>query len=67
VAGGLAAGALRLALWGGDRPAWQAALEVVVFVAVTALVTWRVERELLRESLGALRSGRLGEPAAVAA
>jgi O-antigen/teichoic acid export membrane protein len=67
VAGGLAAGALRLALWGGPRPAWQAALEVAVFVAVTGLVTWRVERELLRESLGALRSGRLEEPAAVAA
>jgi O-antigen/teichoic acid export membrane protein len=66
-AGAAAAYAVRLALWGGGRPAWQAALEVLVFAAVAALVTWRVERPLLRESLGALRSGRLAEASPVAA
>jgi hypothetical protein len=30
---------------------------VVLFVVVTSLVTWLIERPLLRESLGALRSG----------
>jgi O-antigen/teichoic acid export membrane protein len=54
-----AVGALRLALWGGTRPAWQAALEVIVFLGATAAVTWRIERPLLREAVGALRSGRV--------
>jgi hypothetical protein len=53
-------------LWGGARPAWQVVAEVAVFLVVTAAVTWRVERPLLRESLGALRSGRLTEAQPVA-
>jgi O-antigen/teichoic acid export membrane protein len=57
-----AVGVLRLALWGGERPAWQALAEVLLFAAVTALVTWWLERPLLREALGALRSGRGGVP-----
>jgi O-antigen/teichoic acid export membrane protein len=62
VAGGAAAaGALRLSLWGGPRPAWQAALEIAVFVGVTAAVTWAIERPLIREA------SRLGEPEPVAA
>jgi O-antigen/teichoic acid export membrane protein len=59
VAGAAAVGAVRLALWGGPRPLWQALLEIVVFLAVAAGVTARIERSLLGESLGALRSGRL--------
>jgi O-antigen/teichoic acid export membrane protein len=66
-AGALAVGALRLALWGGGRPAWQAAVEVALFVVATAAVTWWIERQLLRESLGALRTGRLTEAQPVAA
>jgi O-antigen/teichoic acid export membrane protein len=59
--GAAAAYALRLALWGGDRPAWQAAAEIALFVGVTAAVTWRLERPLIKEA------SRLGEPEAVAA
>jgi O-antigen/teichoic acid export membrane protein len=65
--GAAAAYGLRLALWGGARPTWQVVAEIVVFVAVAALVTWWIERPLLRESLGALRSGRLTEAQPVAA
>jgi O-antigen/teichoic acid export membrane protein len=60
-AGAAAAYALRLALWGGHRPAWQAVAEIVLFVAGTAAVTWMVERPLIREA------SRLGDPQAVAA
>lgn len=56
----LAALALRLALWGGERTAVQAAAELVLFVAGTALFTWLLERDLLRELIGYLRAGRLG-------
>jgi hypothetical protein len=66
-AGAAAAYALRLALWGGTRPAWQAVAEIAVFAAVAAAVTWRLERGLLRESAGALRTGRLTEAEPVAA
>jgi hypothetical protein len=37
---------------------------VALFVGATAVVTWWIERPLLRESLGALRSGRLAPVAA---
>jgi O-antigen/teichoic acid export membrane protein len=60
-AGALAAGGLRLALWGGERPPWQALAELALFAAVAAAVTWWLERPLLREA------GRLGEAPAVAA
>jgi hypothetical protein len=60
-AGAAAAYALRLALWGGERPAWQAAAEIALFLGVTAAVTWRLERPLIKEA------SRLGEPQAVAA
>lgn len=54
-AGILSALTLRLALWGGPRPLWQAALEVVLFAAVFALVARRRERSLLAELRGMLR------------
>jgi O-antigen/teichoic acid export membrane protein len=50
--------ALRLALWGGHRSAGQAVAEVVLFLAATALVTWKIERPLISEA------SRLGETAA---
>jgi len=59
-AGAAAAYALRLALWGGERPLWQALAELTLFAAAAALVTWRLERPLLREA------SRLGEPEPVA-
>src|SRR5215212_5689239 len=42
-------GAARLALWGGERSAAQSLAEIALFVAGCALVTWLVERPLLRE------------------
>lgn len=66
--------AVRALLWGGERTAVQAAGEIVLFVAACALVTWLVERPLLREVAREVRSPRLiadarlaGEAAGVAA
>ncbi|MGH2950289.1 MAG: oligosaccharide flippase family protein, partial [Solirubrobacteraceae bacterium] len=47
--------ALRLALWGGDRPAVQAIAELALWLAVLALATHRLERDLLAELWGYLR------------
>lgn len=58
LAGGAAAAALRLALWGGSRGATQAVAEVVLFLAVTAAATWALERKLLAEALDYLRRRR---------
>jgi len=44
-----AAVALRLALWGGDRSAAQAAGELLVFAAVYGGATWASERDLIRD------------------
>jgi O-antigen/teichoic acid export membrane protein len=63
-AGAAAALALRGVLWGGERPLWQALAELVLFLAVTALVTRALERDLLREFRGYLRTGRLTPAAA---
>jgi O-antigen/teichoic acid export membrane protein len=60
-AGAAAAYALRGALWGGERPLWQALLEVALFSGATALVTWLIERPLIKEA------SRLGELQPVAA
>jgi O-antigen/teichoic acid export membrane protein len=49
----------RLALWGGERGAVQAVGELVLFLAVCAVVTWAVERALLREVAREARSPRL--------
>jgi O-antigen/teichoic acid export membrane protein len=46
---------VRLALWGGERTGLQAGLEVVLFLATTMVVTWALERSLLRELLAYLR------------
>jgi O-antigen/teichoic acid export membrane protein len=54
--------ALRLAAWGGERSAVQAAVEAALMVAVYAAVTLRLERGLLAEVRGAWR----GEEPAVA-
>jgi O-antigen/teichoic acid export membrane protein len=54
VAGALA---VRAALWGGERPAWQAGVELLVFAGLFAAVAVRRERGLLRE----LRQQQPGE------
>jgi PST family polysaccharide transporter/lipopolysaccharide exporter len=41
--------AVRLALWGGDRPALQAAAELVLFLLVYAAATFASERALIGE------------------
>ena len=65
VAIGTAAALLvRLALWGGERPLWEALLELAVFLAVTALATRALERDLLREFARYLRTGNLTPAAA---
>jgi peptidoglycan/LPS O-acetylase OafA/YrhL len=56
----------RAVLWGGERTAVQAAAEIVAFVAACALVTWLVERPLLREVAREARSPRLIADAAPA-
>ena len=50
---------MRLALWGGDRPLWQALVELAVFLGVTALATRALERDLLREFMRYVRTGDL--------
>src|SRR3954468_20436349 len=65
-AGAVAAYGARLVLWGGERTALQAVAEVVLFVGVTAAVTWLVERRLLREVAREARAPRLIAPAVVA-
>jgi hypothetical protein len=59
-----AAVALRLVLWGGERPLWQALCELALFLAVTALATRALERDLLREFVRYLRTGNLAPAAA---
>ncbi len=61
LASGLAL-AVRLALWGGERPLLQAIAELIVFVAVYTITAVRRERLLLAELLAALR-GRGGRVA----
>ena len=63
VAAAAAAGsalAVRGALWGGPRPAWQAAGELAVFVCVFAAVALRLERGLVAELRAGLRPGEQG-------
>src|SRR3954468_12147535 len=55
---------LRLALWGGSREWLQALAEIALFVATTALVTWLVERRLLREVARETRAPNLTAAAA---
>jgi len=47
--------ALRLGLWGGERPLWQAALELALWLGALAIATKRLERDLLGELRGYLR------------
>ncbi|MBE2316388.1 oligosaccharide flippase family protein [Solirubrobacter sp. CPCC 204708] len=47
--------ALRGALWGGERPLWQALLELAVWLGGLAAATWRLERPLLAELRGYVR------------
>jgi O-antigen/teichoic acid export membrane protein len=63
-------GLVRLALWGGERSALQAVAELVLFLAGCALVTWLLERPLLREAAREARSPQLvaaADPASAAA
>jgi O-antigen/teichoic acid export membrane protein len=65
VAAGVAAAlALRLALWGGERPLWQVLCELALFLGATALATRALERDLLREFTRYLRTGNLTPAAA---
>ena len=41
----------------GERGAGLAAAELVAYLLVTAIATWLVERELIREAVGYLRRG----------
>jgi hypothetical protein len=57
--------ALRGLLWGGDRWAGQVAAELALFGVGTVVLTWVLERELLRELMAELRTRRLeGGPGA---
>ena len=47
--------ALRLALWGGERPFWQAVVELTVWLGVLTWASWRFERTLIGELRGYLR------------
>jgi hypothetical protein len=51
----LAVVALRVVLWGGERPLWQALAELAIFAAVFARIALRSERPLLAELRGGLR------------
>ena len=51
--------AVRLALWGGERPLGQAMAELALWAGLLALLVWRLDGVLLRELRGVLR-----EPAA---
>jgi O-antigen/teichoic acid export membrane protein len=64
----LLVGCFRLALWGGHRTALQAGVEIVLFVSATAVLTWTLERPLLRELHAYLRarSDATAEPLAPA-
>jgi O-antigen/teichoic acid export membrane protein len=51
---------VRGALWGGERPVAQAIAELALWLAVLALATRRLERGLLSELAGYLRSAPAG-------
>ena len=53
--------ALRWALWGGERPIWQALLEFALWLGALGLATHRLEGGLVSELRGYLRAG--GVPA----
>jgi O-antigen/teichoic acid export membrane protein len=53
--------AVRLALWGGGRPLWQALVELAVFLGLFTVVALRREGPLLAELRGALRHHDPGE------
>jgi len=51
---------LRLLVWTGPRELVQALAEVVVFLAITAAVTWSTEHRLVRDLLGQVARYRRG-------
>src|SRR5262249_44241434 len=53
---------LRVALWGGPRPLWQALLELGVWTAVLAGVSLRLEGALVAELRGYLRLRSVAVP-----
>lgn len=53
--------AVRLALWGGDRAAWQAGLELAVLAAVFGATAYRRELPLIAELRSSLRQQDAGE------
>ena len=58
--------ALRLALWGGERTLAQALAELVLWLAVLALATRRIEARAAAELRGYLRLGGPGATPAAA-
>jgi O-antigen/teichoic acid export membrane protein len=54
--------AVRLALWGGERPLWQALGELALWIAGLVLATRRFEAGLLGELWGYLRGAVPAEP-----
>ena len=58
--------AVRLVLWGGERPPGQAIAELALWLAVLALATLRLERGLLAELGGYLRASRGDEARSLA-
>jgi O-antigen/teichoic acid export membrane protein len=64
--GVLAVLGLRLLVWTGPRTLVQALAEVVVFLAVTAVVTWFTEHRLVRDLAGQVARYRRGSGVAVA-
>ena len=51
---------VRAFVWGRQRTLAMALAELGLFVAVTALVTWRGERALVADLLAQIRAGRAG-------
>jgi PST family polysaccharide transporter len=47
--------AVRLALWGGERPLWQALLELALWLALLGVLVARLDGALLRELRGMVR------------
>ncbi|HEX8743133.1 MAG TPA: oligosaccharide flippase family protein [Thermoleophilaceae bacterium] len=65
-----AAGAVlivRALVWSGERTAGHAIADLVLFGALTALLTWAAERGLVREIWAQVRTGGLGGAARAAA
>jgi O-antigen/teichoic acid export membrane protein len=59
--------ALRALVWSGPRSPAQAAVEIVLFLAISAGATWAAERALVRDLLGQVRARGAGAALAASA